>query len=190
MECCSLHSITGRRLENPGVGDLDGDARPDLIWQHVTSGALGVWFTDDMHLRSGVPLSPPAVADLGWRLAAKVSSQSHCDLPRLSHTIPLSPTADRLSIATFRRTAMPRTLAFMFVALVHAVVALAQSSAPTRLIPYSGTATDAAGGPLTGAVTVTFALYEDQDGGGRCGPKHKPSPPTHAAGMWPISEPP
>jgi hypothetical protein len=50
------------------VGDFDGDAKPDLIWQHVTSGALGAWLMDNAHLRSGGLLSPPAVADLGWRI--------------------------------------------------------------------------------------------------------------------------
>jgi hypothetical protein len=50
------------------IGDFDGDARPDLIWQHMTSGALGAWLMDNAHLRSGVLLSPPAVTDLDWRI--------------------------------------------------------------------------------------------------------------------------
>ena len=34
-----------------------------------------------------------------------------------------------------------------------------------RLIPFSGTATDAAGEPATGALEITFALYKEQQGG-------------------------
>lgn len=50
------------------VGDLDGDGKPDLIWQHLTTGALGVWFMDGVSRVDGTLLSPPAVADLGWRI--------------------------------------------------------------------------------------------------------------------------
>ena len=48
--------------------------------------------------------------------------------------------------------------------------ALAQPAARTtiavpRLVKFSGTLTDAAGKALSGVVGVTFAMYEDHEGG-------------------------
>jgi hypothetical protein len=41
-----------------GVGDVDGDAQPDLVWQHDGSGALAVWLMDGINLRDGRMLLP------------------------------------------------------------------------------------------------------------------------------------
>jgi VCBS repeat protein len=51
------------------VGDLNGDGKPDLIWQHETSGALGVWFMNGLSQISGTLLAPyDAVSDLQWHI--------------------------------------------------------------------------------------------------------------------------
>jgi hypothetical protein len=34
------------------VGDFNGDRKPDFLWQHRTTGALGVWLMDG-HVRTG-----------------------------------------------------------------------------------------------------------------------------------------
>ena len=51
-----------------GVGDLDNDGHPDLLWQHVTDGSVSAWLMDGLHIRAGTRLSPPVVADLGWKI--------------------------------------------------------------------------------------------------------------------------
>jgi hypothetical protein len=51
------------------VGDVNRDGRPDLLWQHATSGALSVWFMNGAALVSGQSLVPGTVADLNWKLA-------------------------------------------------------------------------------------------------------------------------
>lgn len=66
---------------------------------------------------------------------------------------------------------MPRIIAIAFIVLAHAAFAGAQApqsstaTATTRLIPFAGTTPDISGAPFTGEVTVTFELYEDQEGG-------------------------
>ena len=50
------------------VGDFDNDTRPDLIWQHATSGSLAVWFMNRSDRVSASLVSAPAVSDLGWRI--------------------------------------------------------------------------------------------------------------------------
>jgi hypothetical protein len=51
----------------------------------------------------------------------------------------------------------------VLVLLTSAALSAAQTPT-TRLIPYSGTAVDGAGAPMSGQVAVTFELFEDRDG--------------------------
>jgi len=50
------------------VGDLNGDTRPDLIWQHSTDGRLAVWFMNGLTLVDGRLLTPPEVPDTNWHI--------------------------------------------------------------------------------------------------------------------------
>jgi hypothetical protein len=65
---------------------------------------------------------------------------------------------------------MLRILALTFMGLTLAAPSQAQppaaavASPSTRLLPFSGTALDAAGAPVKGSATVTFELYEEQNG--------------------------
>ena len=61
---------------------------------------------------------------------------------------------------------MHRLLLAAVLILLNVLISSAQTVSPTtRLIPYSGTALDATGTPLRGAVTVMFELYEEESGG-------------------------
>ena len=60
---------------------------------------------------------------------------------------------------------MRRILSFVFVVIASTTIASAQTPSTTRLIPYAGTAVDAAGSPLRGQVNIAFELYEQQEGG-------------------------
>jgi hypothetical protein len=51
-----------------GVGDLDGDGHPDLLWQHVADGQVAVWLMHGLSLIDGRLLNPPQVADTSWHI--------------------------------------------------------------------------------------------------------------------------
>jgi len=50
------------------VGDINRDGRPDLLWQHETSGQIAAWFMNGATLMSGGSLVPGTVADLNWKI--------------------------------------------------------------------------------------------------------------------------
>jgi hypothetical protein len=61
------------RLTDPAwrirsVGDLDGDGRADLFWQHEGNGAIAVWLMDGLRVVTGTVLDPSSVADPLWRI--------------------------------------------------------------------------------------------------------------------------
>jgi outer membrane protein assembly factor BamB len=53
-----------------GTGQFDGDGKVDILWRHVLSGQLAVWYMDGLTLASGTFTSPPGLSDLGWRIEA------------------------------------------------------------------------------------------------------------------------
>lgn len=62
------------RLADPawiiaGTGDLNGDNKADIIFQHQTNGGLAVWYMNGARLTDGrmLPVTEP---DTGWRIAA------------------------------------------------------------------------------------------------------------------------
>lgn len=52
-----------------GVGDLDGDSKADLIFQHA-DGTLATWRMDGTKLTSAALLDPPHPGDANWRVVA------------------------------------------------------------------------------------------------------------------------
>jgi hypothetical protein len=65
-----------------GVGDLNGDGRSDLIWQHAVTGHLGAWLLNGATVTSADFLSVPFVGDTSWVLAgsADVTGDGKADL--------------------------------------------------------------------------------------------------------------
>ena len=53
-----------------GVGDLDGDGRPDIVWQNNANGRISYWAMADTSLLRGELLSPDRVADTRWKIRA------------------------------------------------------------------------------------------------------------------------
>ena len=51
-----------------GVGDVDGDGRADLIWQNVTTGAVGTWLLNGATVTRQQNLSIPQVTDTHWQV--------------------------------------------------------------------------------------------------------------------------
>ena len=52
-----------------GVGDFNGDAKPDLMWQHP-SGWLAVWYMNGRNLVGGAYFNPGQTADPDWKIRA------------------------------------------------------------------------------------------------------------------------
>jgi uncharacterized repeat protein (TIGR01451 family) len=50
-----------------GIGDFDGDGRPDLLWRDQATGANAVWRMDGLARIAAVAL--PALADTAWQIA-------------------------------------------------------------------------------------------------------------------------
>ena len=68
------------------VGDFNGDRKPDLLWQHRTTGALAVWLLDG-HVRTGTAnlttlSGVSAETDLAWKVVATadMDRDGHLDL--------------------------------------------------------------------------------------------------------------
>ena len=50
-------------------GDVNGDGRADIIWQHRTSdGLLSAWFMNGSAMTGNVALTPSSVADTNWHV--------------------------------------------------------------------------------------------------------------------------
>jgi hypothetical protein len=50
------------------TGDYNDDFKPDLLWRHAVSGQNAVWFMDGATMTGGTLTTPPALADLDWRI--------------------------------------------------------------------------------------------------------------------------
>src|SRR6185295_13278211 len=62
--------ITDLNWQVAGTGDFNLDGKPDILWQHVSSGKFVVWLMDGVTRTSGAFLVPPSQADLNWRVVS------------------------------------------------------------------------------------------------------------------------
>jgi hypothetical protein len=56
------------RWKMAGTGYVDGDIKPDIVWHHIESGQVVVWFMNGTQLVSGTFTTPSSFPDLNWRL--------------------------------------------------------------------------------------------------------------------------
>ena len=63
-------AITDTSWTIRAVADLNGDSKPDLIWQHRASGLLAAWLMNGTTIMRVTPLDPDRVTDLNWILTA------------------------------------------------------------------------------------------------------------------------
>ncbi len=50
------------------VGDLNGDGRADLFWQHDGDGRIAVWLMNGLTVIDGTLLNPSQVPDTNWKI--------------------------------------------------------------------------------------------------------------------------
>jgi hypothetical protein len=73
MVSASLLSPTGPTDPNwriVGIADFNADGRPDLLFQHATSGALAVWYMNGLTMIGAAMLSPTGPVDPAWKVVA------------------------------------------------------------------------------------------------------------------------
>ena len=65
-----------------GRGDANRDGRPDIYWQHQTTGALAVWYMFESNRVGAELLTPNSVADTQWkvRTVTDLDRDGHPDL--------------------------------------------------------------------------------------------------------------
>ena len=61
-------SGTGTRV-GAVSGDIDGDGKPDILWQNQVTGQLTVWLMNGTTMAQGLWLTPSAVPDTNWKIA-------------------------------------------------------------------------------------------------------------------------
>jgi probable HAF family extracellular repeat protein len=54
-----------------GVGDFNGDGKPDILWQHQQSGNIAVWFMNGTTMTWSTYLTPDTVSDLNWKIVGR-----------------------------------------------------------------------------------------------------------------------
>ena len=53
------------------VSDFNKDGKPDILWQHPTSGDLYVWYMNGLTAVGAGYLDPVRPSDLGWNVAPR-----------------------------------------------------------------------------------------------------------------------
>jgi hypothetical protein len=82
------NEVSDPNLKIRAVGDVDGDAQPDLVWQNQATGLLATWVMAEHVRRFSELLSPDHVADTGWRIVGMHYSQDFIPIPESPSCIP------------------------------------------------------------------------------------------------------
>ena len=64
----SIPQVADTNWRIRSVGDLNGDGRADLFWQHQGDGRISVWLMDGVRVVAGTLLSPSLVSDTNWKI--------------------------------------------------------------------------------------------------------------------------
>jgi hypothetical protein len=74
--------VTDLNWKIVGAADFNSDGKPDLVWQHQATGAIGVWFMNGATRISPSFFSPAQVPDTNWKIVgvADFNSDGQPDL--------------------------------------------------------------------------------------------------------------
>ena len=77
----SDNTVSDLRWAIRAIADMDGDGKPDIVWQHEVDGWISVWLMDGLRLKEGRALSPNRVT-VEWRIAgaADLNHDGNTDL--------------------------------------------------------------------------------------------------------------
>jgi hypothetical protein len=64
----SIPQVADTNWRIRSVGDLNGDGRADLFWQHQGDGRVSVWLMNGTQVVDGTLLSPSQVPDTNWKI--------------------------------------------------------------------------------------------------------------------------
>ncbi|MFB3787128.1 MAG: FG-GAP-like repeat-containing protein [bacterium] len=81
LSSLSFHKVTeDMNWVYSGMGDFNGDGKPDLVWRHYVNGKNAIWYMDG-DLCTGTAYMPPAT-DTQWVLSGveDMNQDSHPDL--------------------------------------------------------------------------------------------------------------
>ena len=70
LESLNPSAIDGNDWKIVGAGDVNGDVKPDLIWQQTSSGLIGAWLMNGATATSMVLLNPSQVSTASRQPAA------------------------------------------------------------------------------------------------------------------------
>ena len=78
----SINQVADLGWQVAGVGDIDGDGKADLIWQHAIAGWRSAWLMNGAQVVSTVLLSISQVADTDWQIvgAGDANGDGYADL--------------------------------------------------------------------------------------------------------------
>lgn len=65
----SIARLDDGKWRGAGIGDFNGDSKPDIIWQHTANGSLGIWQMDGATVTQVLNVTPNGTPDLNWKLA-------------------------------------------------------------------------------------------------------------------------
>ena len=60
--------VADTRWKIVGTADFNADDKSDLVWQHATTGQIGVWLMNGINLMTALLFTPSAVPDTTWKI--------------------------------------------------------------------------------------------------------------------------
>ena len=98
-DACALAGCQQRRRMASSVpAESNADGKADLVWQHVGTGQLAVWYMNDLTMTSTNFLQPSSVTDTNWRMWGCDEKPGRALCPKRTSMTHRNLTANRLRV--------------------------------------------------------------------------------------------